>query len=96
MGLSQGMDYAVFTWSLQQEWIMANKRMPRRDDRKEADSTSTAAEASETPKLSKKTKPRTKDTEANPPRTTTKWLTAPKFGSAGSGGAEIEPGIKRD
>jgi hypothetical protein len=33
----------------------------------------------------------------NPPRTTTAgWLTTPKFGSAGSGGAELEPGPERD
>ena len=33
----------------------------------------------------------------NPPRTTTGgWFTAPKFGSSGSGGAELEPGPKRD
>ncbi len=33
----------------------------------------------------------------NPPRTTTgSWFTAPKFGSAGSGGAELEPGPERD
>ena len=33
----------------------------------------------------------------NPPRTTTAgWFTAPKFGSAGSGGAELEPGPERD
>ncbi|MEO7964852.1 MAG: hypothetical protein ABIT38_13195 [Gemmatimonadaceae bacterium] len=33
----------------------------------------------------------------NPPRTTTGgWFTAPKFGSAGSGGLEIEPGPERD
>ncbi|MDE3054628.1 MAG: hypothetical protein KGL38_03280 [Gemmatimonadota bacterium] len=33
---------------------------------------------------------------AEPPRTTTgKWFTAPKFGSAGSGGAEFEPGPER-
>lgn len=32
----------------------------------------------------------------NPPRTTTGPLTAPKFGSAGSGGAELEPGPERD
>jgi hypothetical protein len=33
----------------------------------------------------------------NPRRTTTDgWLTAPKFGSAGSGGAELEPGPERD
>jgi len=32
----------------------------------------------------------------NPPRTTTGgWFTAPKFGSAGSGGAELEPGPER-
>lgn len=32
----------------------------------------------------------------DPPRTTTGPLTAPKFGSAGSGGAELEPGPERD
>ncbi|HEX5408500.1 MAG TPA: hypothetical protein VFW89_01890 [Gemmatimonadaceae bacterium] len=33
----------------------------------------------------------------NPPRTTTgRWLTTPKFGSAGSGGLELEPGPERD
>jgi hypothetical protein len=32
----------------------------------------------------------------NPPRTTTGKVTAPKFGSAGSGGAELEPGPERD
>jgi len=32
----------------------------------------------------------------NPPHTTTGKMTAPKFGSAGSGGAEIEPGPERD
>ena len=36
-------------------------------------------------------------TEPNPPRTTSgKFFTAPKFGSAGSGGLEIEPGLDRD
>ena len=35
--------------------------------------------------------------QPNPPRTTTGgWFTAPKFGSAGSGGAELEPGLERD
>ncbi|HEY4954951.1 MAG TPA: hypothetical protein VII02_08705 [Gemmatimonadaceae bacterium] len=38
-----------------------------------------------------------KETKPNPPRTTTDgWLTVPKFGSAGSGGAELEPGPERD
>jgi hypothetical protein len=32
----------------------------------------------------------------NPPRTTTGWITSPKFGSAGSGGAEFEPGTDLD
>ena len=37
------------------------------------------------------------DMKPNPPRTTTSgWFTAPKFGSAGSGGAELEPGPERD
>jgi hypothetical protein len=32
----------------------------------------------------------------NPPRTTSGKWTSPKFGSAGSGGAELEPGPERD
>lgn len=32
----------------------------------------------------------------NPPRTTSGWFTAPKFGGATSGGGEIEPGPERD
>jgi hypothetical protein len=32
----------------------------------------------------------------NPPRTTRGNFTAPKFGSAGSGGAEFEPGPEKD
>ena len=35
------------------------------------------------------------NTEANPPHTTTGKVTAPKFGSAGSGGLEYEPGPPR-
>jgi len=34
--------------------------------------------------------------EPNPPRTTTGFFTAPKFGAAGSGGLEIEPGLEKD
>jgi hypothetical protein len=35
--------------------------------------------------------------QPSPPRTTTGgWFTAPKFGSAGSGGLELEPGPERD
>ena len=37
------------------------------------------------------------ESESDPPRTTTGgWFTAPKLGSAGSGGAELEPGPERD
>jgi hypothetical protein len=32
----------------------------------------------------------------NPPHTTKHGVTAPKFGSAGSGGAEIEPGLDKN
>jgi hypothetical protein len=39
---------------------------------------------------------RTTDRDSNPPRTTTGKVTAPKFGSAGSGGAELEPGPEKD
>ena len=35
------------------------------------------------------------DVEPNPPRTTKGPITSPKFGSAGSGGAELEPGPPR-
>ena len=38
----------------------------------------------------------TRSEGANPPRTTTGKLTAPKFGSAGSGGAEFEPGPEKN
>jgi hypothetical protein len=33
--------------------------------------------------------------DPEPPRTTTRHMTSPKFGSAGSGGAELEPGPER-
>jgi hypothetical protein len=38
----------------------------------------------------------TEDGEANPPHTTTGKITSPKFGSAGSGGAELEPGLDKN
>ena len=37
-----------------------------------------------------------RDLGSNPPRTTTGKMTAPKFGSATSGGGELEPGPERD
>ncbi len=38
----------------------------------------------------------TKEPRPNPPRTTKGKFTAPKFGSAGSGGLELEPGPEAD
>ncbi len=53
----------------------------------------TAKTVKPAPKASKKPEEETME----PPRTTTgKWFTAPKFGSAGSGGAELEPGPEKD
>ena len=49
-------------------------------------------EALQTPDASDE--PRTE--RPNRPRTTTGVWTSPKFGSAGSGGAELEPGPKRN
>ncbi len=37
-----------------------------------------------------------KPARPDPPRTTKGKWTAPKFGSAGSGGAELEPGPEKD
>jgi hypothetical protein len=37
-----------------------------------------------------------RDDKPNPPRTTAGGWTAPKFGSSGGGGAELEPGPERD
>lgn len=39
---------------------------------------------------------RDRDLGTNPPRTTTGTMTAPKFGSATSGGGEFEPGPEQD
>jgi hypothetical protein len=41
-------------------------------------------------------KARDRRTEPNPPHTTSGNFTAPKFGSAGSGGFELEPGLDVD
>lgn len=36
------------------------------------------------------------ENDQNPPRTSSGWLTTPKFGSSTSGGGEIEPGPEKD
>lgn len=66
----------------------------------QADDTRRDANASD--EANKTTDVRAADTTANVPtpnprRTTTgRWLTTPKFGSAGSGGAELEPGLEKN
>ncbi len=68
--------------------------MPRRARKSET----SKDDASKKPSKTQGAADETADTNPpNPPRTTTGgWFTAPKFGSAGSGGAEFEPGPERD
>ena len=66
---------------------MADDKQPRRDPRAdERDDVIDAPDGSENPGTER----------PNPPRTTAGGWTSPKFGSAGSGGAELEPGPERD
>jgi hypothetical protein len=69
---------------------MASDKHPRPDQRDERDVT-----GSDPLDASGKTED-SPDDRPNPPRTTTGVWTSPKFGSAGSGGAELEPGPERD
>lgn len=64
---------------------MASDRLPDRD-RREPDDELVPPDATD----------ETRKDLPNPPRTTTGVWTSPKFGSAGSGGAELEPGPERD
>lgn len=69
---------------------MASDKRPKPDDRDERDMERTdPLDASEVDEDARTEPP-------NPPRTTTGVWTSPKFGSAGSGGAELEPGPERD
>ncbi len=77
-----------------------NPRDRQTDTPTDSDELAADAQASEREK-DKKTDPADEvadyHPEPNPPHTTTgKWFTAPKFGSAGSGGLENEPGLDRD
>jgi hypothetical protein len=64
------------------------------------DSDEFAGERPRSDKSKEKQSARTADSdsreEPNPPHTTTGIFTAPKFGAAGSGGLEIEPGPEKD
>jgi len=71
---------------------MANDRQrdrERRDERELDDETRGVRDESDATDATDASAP-------NPPRTTTGKWTSPKFGSAGSGGAELEPGPERD
>ena len=68
---------------------MARDRKPNSDDRDERDvERDDPLDASGTDEEPKE--------RPNPPRTTAGGWTSPKFGSAGSGGAELEPGPEKN
>ena len=70
---------------------MASDKHPHLEDRDERD-----VKRSDPLDASESTDENATDDRPNPPRTTTGVWTSPKFGSAGSGGAELEPGPERD
>ena len=72
-----------------------------RTDRNELDESSAMASEAERERAREEGRRRADERELdrdaqNPPRTTTGRMTAPKFGSATSGGGELEPGPERD
>jgi hypothetical protein len=67
---------------------MASDKHPRPEERD--------IERSDPLDASESTDDSTTSDRPNKPRTTTGVWTSPKFGSAGSGGAELEPGPERD
>jgi hypothetical protein len=56
----------------------------------------TPKDATNRPRHEEPDKPGGVDKKPNPPRTKLGPIVSPKFGSAGSGGAELEPGPERD
>ena len=69
--------------------------IPRSTDEENEAIDSTSAEPLRKAKIEEPTQADSRE-EENPPRTTRGNFTAPKFGSAGSGGAEFEPGPEKD
>ena len=69
--------------------------IPRSTDEENSKIDTTSAEPLRKTRIEEPKKEEDLD-EQNPPRTTRGNFTAPKFGSAGSGGAEFEPGPERD
>ena len=70
--------------------------IPRSTDEENQAIDTTSAEPLRKAKIEEPKKEDPDKHEQNPPRTTRGFFTAPKFGSAGSGGAEFEPGPERD
>ena len=70
--------------------------IPRSTDEENKDVDTTSADPLRKAKIEEPKKEEEDLEEQNPPRTTRGIFTAPKFGSAGSGGAEFEPGPERD
>ena len=70
--------------------------MGRKHDKKHSDRIKYAEGAPNAEQRSSASRPEEPNEDENPPRTTTGWFTAPKFGGATSGGGEIEPVPERD
>jgi hypothetical protein len=70
--------------------------MTRDESRKSDSSDDEAQREKERQAEEEKARQRPRKFRASPPYTTKHGITAPKFGSAGSGGAENEPGPERD
>ena len=70
--------------------------MGRKRDKKHSDRITYAGDAENAEKRASAPESGADIQNENPPRTTTGWFTAPKFGGATSGGGEIEPGPERD
>jgi hypothetical protein len=70
--------------------------IPRSTDEENTPVDTASAESLRNAKVEEPKRDEEVEDESNPPRTTSGWLTTPKFGSAGSGGAEFEPGPEKD
>jgi hypothetical protein len=69
--------------------------IPHSTDEESTTIDTTSAEPARKTRIEEPGKDRSNE-EPNPARTTRGVFTAPKFGSAGSGGAEFEPGPEKD
>lgn len=74
----------------------AGEVMGRKHDKKHADRIKYAGDRENAEQARPAPRAEDENQDENPPRTTSGWFTAPKFGGATSGGGEIEPGPERD